>query len=101
MKSRLSCTLVTLVTISLMYGLVACSGGGGGATQSQTTSTATPVLSLSSSSINFGNQVSTTTRTVTVTNSGTAGLVISNLAIAGPNAAAFAVTPGIPITVSP
>jgi hypothetical protein len=96
---RISVLVCWLLTLALICGLVACSGV---TSHSAATQPLVADISLSASSISFGNQASATTKTVTVTNTGTGNLVISSLAIAGANAAEFAVTAGtLPMTVEP
>ena len=65
--------------------------------------TAAPSVTLTPTSVGFGNQnVGTTsaTQTITLTNSGTAPLTISGIALAGTNAADFAQTNTCPLSPS-
>jgi len=62
-----------------------------------------PVVSLSPTNLNFGNQnvgTSSTAQTMTLTNTGSASLNISNIAVTGPNSADFAQTNNCPATLA-
>ena len=96
MKNQRIRALVCFMTLVLLGGLLACSGVASHSTGAQ------PEISLSASSISFGNQVSSSSKTLTVSNTGTANLVISSLAMTGAGAAQFAAAAGtLPVTVAP
>ena len=88
-----------ILTALMMFG---CGGGGGGSSTDSgggstggggTPPTGSPEIALSSSSIAFGNLVATkqADRSVTVQNTGTAGLVIGQIAQASPVSPAFSI----------
>ncbi len=60
-----------------------------------------PRFAVNPASLDFGNELvgNSGQRSLTITNSGTGDLVISSLAISGPNSAEFSTAPGTPITV--
>lgn len=63
-----------------------------------------PSISLNPTSLVFDSQLVNTppvTKTITISNTGTANLVVSQLAITGTNAADFSYTAVLPITVAP
>ena len=68
---------------------------------SGTGTTPTPAVTLSPSSLSFGNQqinTTSTSQTVTLTNSGTAALTISSIALTGTNSGDFAQTNTCPLS---
>ena len=88
-----------ILTALMMFG---CGGGGGGSSTDSgggstggggTPPTGSPEIALSSSSIAFGNLVATkqADRSVTVQNTGTAGLVIGQIAQTSPVSPAFSI----------
>lgn len=77
--------------------------GGGGSSGSNQVSPSVPALSVSERSLSFtSTDMSTPTanQAVTVRNSGTVPLSITNIAIAGPNAAAFAQSNNCPLSLA-
>ncbi len=64
---------------------------------------ATPMASLSTNNLDFGTQGLTTSTPLneTITNTGTGGLIISNVTVSGPNAGDFSFTPQAACTPLP
>ena len=65
---------------------------------------AAPVVTLSTASVNFGNQqtgIASSPQPVTLTNTGTAQLSISSVAVSGGNAGDFSQTNNCPATLAP
>lgn len=101
--SRFVAALLCVLTIFM----ISC--GGGGTSSAPPPPPQNPNYIVSSAQIGFGGQLvgSTQTQTVTVTNNGNASLVISSVAITGPNASEFKLlapatppTPASPITLA-
>jgi hypothetical protein len=109
LAANASCTISVTFTpqdsdINLLTAGLVVTDNGTGSPQTVTLSGTgieddTPGVNLSPNSLSFGNQTSGTTssaQTVTLTNTGTAPLAISNIAVTGTNAGDFAETDNCP-----
>lgn len=94
MNGNRTCCLVIITAFFLsIVGIYGCGSGGGGASDGGGGSGGSPEITLSSSDISFSNLVANkqADRSLTVQNTGTAGLVIGQIAQANPLAAPFSI----------
>ena len=90
-------------TFALLSALVltACGGGGGGSGPAETP---VPAASVSSNSMSYGNQrvgSNSAVQTLTVTNTGTAALTLSGVALGGADATQFSMTSNCASSLAP